>query len=387
MKVAEARIYAYNLDSAKAKVAKINRRAKKLGLEPLEMVIGPEEVVKERVCVDPFFMITREVVNVYRHVEIHGEIPVIPGGWELIGLIEHDSLNILKTVPGKEIPEFFYDRTVCDHCNTNRTRNKTIIVKNTEGEYKQVGTTCVQSYLGINPNTLLYFMESKDFFEEYNGHHKEQETFDILDFTDVAVAVINEFGWKSRSEVYNSGGYATADRIIDFYNPYSKEGAEVRKILKGKINDETKEYARKALEWVATVDKNTDYFFNLKKMVECGIVPVKGAGFAASIIPAYYREVVNKKEEKISEWQGEVGKKITAEVKFVGEFSFDSYYGVTLIKRFLDKDGNIFVWFTKSVSDDFEEDKIYTITGTVKKHDLYKEKKQTVLSRVKEVKK
>lgn len=376
-----ATIKAWDVKKVEEKVEKLNRRAKKLGLEPLTIQVGHEVVKEEKVCVDDYMGIYRTVVNVYRDVEIHGELPVIPGGWKLVGIIEHDSLGIVKTIPGEEIPEFYYDREVCDHCGVNRFRNKTIIVKNTDGEYKQVGTTCVESYLGINPNTLLFFMEigAKD-FDEDGGAARVPVTYHLEDFTQVTIAIIKQYGWVSRSQVYNEGGYATADAVMDYYNYASKSGEKIRKEIT--ITDEIVKEADACLEWVKNVEKTGDYFFNVKRIVEAGYVPQKGVGIAASIYPCYLKTTITKKEEKVSNWQGEVGKKIKVEVTFSGEFSFESTYGVTYVKRFADKDGNIFVWFTTS-HNGFETDKTYTIQGTVKKHDAYNDKLQTVLSRVK----
>jgi len=376
-----ATIKSWDVKKVEEKVEKLNRRAKKLGLEPLTVEVGHKVVKEEKVCIDDYMGIYRTVVNVYQDVEIHGELPVIPGGWKLVGVIEHDSLGLVKTVPGEENPEFYYDRQVCDHCGVNRFRNKTIIVKNNDGEYKQVGTTCVESYLGINPNTLLFFMEigSKD-FEENGGVGRVPETYHLQDFTQVAIAIIKQYGWVSMSQVYNQGGYATADAVMDYYNYASKSGAELRKNVE--ITPEVVKEATACLEWVGTVEKTGDYFFNVKRIVEAGYVPSKGVGIAASIYPCYLKATIAKKEEKESKHQGEVGKKIKVEVTFVGEFSFEGSYGVTYCKRFVDKDGNIFVWFTTS-HNGFEVDKIYTITGTVKKHDAYNGKLQTVLNRVK----
>lgn len=378
-----ATIKAWDVKKVNEKVEKLNRRANRLGLEPLTIVVGPEVKKTEKVCVDDFMGIYRDVVNVYRDVEIHGELPVIPGGWKLIGVIEHDSLGIVKTVPGEEIPEFYYDRTVCDHCGVNRFRNKTIIVKNEDGEYKQVGTTCVESYLGINPNTLLFFMEigQKD-FDEFGGVGRNPINYHLVDFTQVAIAIIKEYGWVSRGQVYNNGGYATADTIMDYYNPYSKSGEKIRKTIT--ITPEIVQEAADALKWVKEYEGKGDYVFNVKRIVDAGYVPEKGVGIAASIYPFYLKNTIAKKTEKVSNWQGEVGKKIKAEVVFVGETSFEGYYGVNYVKRFVDATGNIYVWFTTS-RNGFQVDETYTITGTVKKHDEFNGKKQTILNRVKNV--
>jgi hypothetical protein len=255
-------------------------------------------------------------------------------------------------------------------------------VKNEAGEVIQVGTTCVKDFLGINPASLLYFFElgTKDLEDREGGGVGYVELYNLEDFLVKTAGIIKTYGWLSRGKAQAEGGQSTADAVLDYYNAKSTSGRKMREEVE--IGDTEKEIAEKAIQWVKDNTDKSEYIFNLKQIVEFGAVPVKSVGFAASIIPAYIKTTIEKKEEKVSNWQGEVGKKIKVEVTFSGEFSFESYYGVTFVKRFADKDGNIFVWFTTS-SNGFEVDKTYTIQGTVKKHDAYNEKLQTVITRVK----
>jgi len=382
--VAEGKVY--NVNYVREKVDAVNKRAKKLGLAPLVLDVGSDIIEEKKIRIDDFLDLYRTVTYIANEVKIHGEIPVIPGGWNLIGVIEHSPINFVKTVPGEEIPEIYFERCVCDHCRTERLRNKTIIVRNESGEYKQVGTTCVKDFLGINPNTLLYALElsEKDFFEE-GGLSREEVSYKLEDYLEVCHAITQKLGWTSRTKSYETGAPATVDHVSDFYNPHSKSGAELRRDLGEYFTEETKQLVKDAIKWVETTHKDGDYFFNLKQLVNFGYVPVKSMALAASLMPVYVREMIKLKEEASkpeSNWIGSVDSKIEVEAKFVGEFTFDSYYGVVYVKRFVDTSGNLIVWFTTS-SNGFEVDKTYKIKGTVKKHDEYKGKKQTVLSRVK----
>lgn len=87
-----------------------------------------------------------------------------------------------------------------------------------------------------------------------------------------------------------------------------------------------------------------------------------------------------------SEYIGNIGDVIVAEVKLVSVHTFEThftYYGETnYIFKFADILGNTIVWKTASYQD-IEEGKTYKIKGRVKEHSEYKGDKQTVLMRCK----
>lgn len=86
-----------------------------------------------------------------------------------------------------------------------------------------------------------------------------------------------------------------------------------------------------------------------------------------------------------SEYVGEVGKKIEAEVVFEKKIVFEThytYYGETNYILKFKANGNVLVWKTGSWQE-LEEGKTYKVKGTVKEQTEYKGEKQTVLTRCK----
>lgn len=131
-----------------AKVAKLNKRAKKLGLEPLEIsvVSAPREVktvnAEKRVVV-------KRVVD----VSISGEIPKLPD-YSFVGKVERvgneeDEL-IHSVVDGSKLDPLTVTKGIaCDHCKASRSRNKSFIVRSDNtGEEILVGSTCVKDFAG-----------------------------------------------------------------------------------------------------------------------------------------------------------------------------------------------------------------------------------------------
>jgi hypothetical protein len=108
-----------------------------------------------------------------------------------------------------------------------------------------------------------------------------------------------------------------------------------------------------------------------------------------------YKELLSLVQSKLpkeykpaSEYVGEVGERLTAEVTFNKVFSFERQafrgWGTEWVHiyKFTDEDGNVYVWNTTAYAD-VEEGKSYSLTGTVAKHDDYKGEKQTELKRCK----
>ena len=86
-------------------------------------------------------------------------------------------------------------------------------------------------------------------------------------------------------------------------------------------------------------------------------------------------------EESCSEYQGEIGEKITVQVEVTGNHPYEGRYGTGVVHTFEDENGNVYVWTTSSKS--IEVGNVITLTGTVKDHTEYRNVKQTVLTRCK----
>ena len=91
----------------------------------------------------------------------------------------------------------------------------------------------------------------------------------------------------------------------------------------------------------------------------------------------------SEEEETISEWIGEVGDKIKMlPVKLMGVYGFNGRYGYSQVVKFKDEEGNVLTWFT-AVNIPVEVGSDCLLSGTIKKHDQYKEEKTTILTRCK----
>ncbi|HTW80290.1 MAG TPA: UvrD-helicase domain-containing protein [Terracidiphilus sp.] len=79
--------------------------------------------------------------------------PMRAGKWELIGVVSKREGKLVTDQVGAEtVPNAYLDDPEkCEHCNTRRHRNETYILKNDDGGYKQVGSSCLHEFLGDKP--------------------------------------------------------------------------------------------------------------------------------------------------------------------------------------------------------------------------------------------
>jgi|WetSurMetagenome_2_1015567.scaffolds.fasta_scaffold01001_3 hypothetical protein len=384
-------VHKSNLDQVKAVVDKLNKRAKKLGLEPLTLEIGAEKIFE-----DEFFR-----TDISYEVTITGESPVI-NGWKLVAVLNHfldkensNYINLIRTVPGEHLPEKYRSTTpYCDHCGHNRFRKDTFVVVHEDGTFKQVGSSCVADFLGHkNPKALLEWAKFpkifEDGFHEWGQPSEYYAEYTVSSFLTMTSAVLRHKAWVSSAKSRETGEIATFVEVLDQFSLKIKTEDKIETI------EEDKLLADGAVAWIKSLPeeeiRKNDYLYNCLVVLNTGIVNDKTFAITASIIPSYKRflaQQIETQNKKPSNHFGSVGQKVEINVKFLyrNEYAKDRYSRydseIGYIYRFVDEDGNIFIWFTGLVFD-FEKDQKLVVKGTVKAHGEYKSVKQTVLTRCK----
>jgi hypothetical protein len=320
--------------------------------------------------------------------------PVVLDGWSFLASIEGTPAgNIIHSIrTDVEVPERYRTASdYCEHCHSNRSRNRLYIVMDKDGNTKQIGSTCIRSYLGIDPTVLVQHAEwlqeivdatGDDDYENWGREHVSY-TIPTTDFLALALAVSNKYGYVSGKMVYEGyQGSTTAYRAEDIYwTPFNKLTSEEKELMNSL--SEYKEEVEKMVEWVkALPEPRNDYQHNLYTIIMAGYVAPKSAGLAASLLPTYRRamEQLREREARVaSEWLGEEGKRIPIKARVLSIIDSEGYYGVTYIHRMITEAGNALTWFSSSAR--LEEGAWYVGKGTIKKHEMYKNQKQTVISR------
>jgi hypothetical protein len=375
-------IHESNFAELQSKIDKINRRAEKLGVEPLTLVTL-DSFVDEHKGPDGEPIFYKKLT-----VAIEGGIVKL-NGWHFAATIQHTTEgNIVRSVPnaGDEIDYLPYREVepYCAHCKTIRHRIDTYLVANEEGEVKQVGSNCLKDFLGHDPRGALamatYLSDLDDYIEseKSEGFGGGAIVYKIEDYLSWVAQEIRTHGWLSRGKARIEGDIATADAAEQARWNYYKNKLGVLP------SDADLEMAEKALEWAREIpaDVQSDYLYNLRVATSRDYITHREFGLVASAIAAYAREVEKKmvaeREKVVSEFQGEVGKRQEFVLTVERIIYSDGAYGVTFITKLVDEQGNIFTWFA---SNELEQGKTYTIKATVKKHEEYRGVKQTVITR------
>lgn len=372
-------IVADNLSLAQAKIEKMNKRARKLGVPELVLTVveGSEQFIKDGN--DTFKKID---------VTLTGETVKL-AGWHFAATIQHtEDGNIVRSVPGQDIDTMPY-RTVeplCEHCNQLRRRNDTYIVVNDEGETKQVGSSCLRDFLGVDPASALWMAQflidlDAEFESEWNeGGGRATNYMNIKDYLAWVSASIRNSGWMSRSKARWSGELATADDAMSVWDwkgkgprPYTPDEKDV-------------ETAEKALEWIRSMENAAetanDYIYNLYVSTKQNYITWRETGLVASLVQAYSRqmeqEIQARKEAAVSEWVGEIKQRREFTLTVESVRYNDGMYGVTYQTKMVDADGNVFMWWA---SKELDQGETYTGKATVKDHTEYNGVKQTVINR------
>jgi len=398
-------IHESKLPRIRDRIKKLNNKARKLNCPEMKIIIDPEPTyIKEKptsINNEPASTVPKKLR--FFNVKVEGATPIIDG-WEFVGIILDDGLTttIHKHPEASITPDLvkFYTKRekTCDHCNHNRYRKDTYLVKKVDsGEMKQVGSGCIRDFLGHIP--LKRFLEFYELMGEYEEEPIREERgikpeyFESTKWIMANVAhFTRKYGWVSKEKAAEKNKLSTSDRV---YNNLWERNPEYYE----KPDKEMEEIGIKALQYVlneilprmriykSTFDEYLDSLDNLiPSALNDGVINVRNIGYFIPLVMMMdndIRRIENKKLEKeTSEYVGQPGERKERELTFYDSFGFDSSWGYTNVYRFKDANKNLWIWMTGNHKD-FEKDKIYKIVGTIKRHQEYKGVKQNLLTRCK----
>ena len=309
--------------------------------------------------------------------------PVKLAGWKLISKIDFSGGRpVVSVVPGETF-RFTRrkDKDGCDHCKHNRRRVTCYTVEDIAGNRKQIGSRCVKDFLGHDPRNILKYSEimfdmidgfSEEGFGSGIPHH---ETLDH--YLTYVACVIRLDGYRSRTRF----DYATADQALDIMRD-TKDHLRWEKEISPTMKDSAK-IAKQAIAFCKKIKPDSSFLDNIKNIAINGAFLQKQMGFAAYIVQHF---LVNKPDDSPDNgFFGTVGireKSITAKVEDVRGFS--GAYGNGRIIKFRTDDNKLLVWFATS-GIDVVPGREYTFSASVKSHETYREKSQTIITRLKKL--
>lgn len=357
-----------------AALAKMNKRAVRLGCESLRIVSSTPATVE---IDDIKFPALR--------VEVEGLMPSFEG-WDFAASVEalDSGKNIFHGPLTSSIPAAYTQSGhSCEHCGHNRKRNASFILRNGDS-FKQVGSTCINDFLGGNRLPVFAFVRnSRELLGEFesfsNAHISEVGVVAILT---AAAATIRTKGFVKKTGYdvsYNDGPVPTAMLVDSFLTDVRNP-----KRFIAPITDEDEVKAESVREWLVNHENTqSEYLQKLIDLAAATRVQRRNIGILASSVAAYDREMERKTQALASPSNhvGTVGKREHFTLEFVKVKVLPDYgFGCSNLYTFQDTKGNTVKWKTAG---QFEFSGTVKLVGTVKKHGEWNGVKETELTRCK----
>ena len=408
------------------KIATYNRRAVKLGQEPLSTSSLGIHVVKKTKTNEISGQKTTTVTE-HAVLLVVGKLPRIEG-WTFLGAIDRlptesgGDVALVRSAPGAVIPKSEIDRPLgtCDHCKTNRKRQTTYVLKSdANGETQQVGSSCVADFIrSTSAAVLSLYGELREICEMGGDPDEDCEErgprgkvyFHLDEVLTAAIATIKLNGWLSATKAKESFDFTPSTKTLvsgwlykgPLSNPTEKERKEREEMSAEVAAAVASGEVEAAIAWCAALTDDevykgdSNYLLNLRTLAQAGLVPDKGIGIAVSIIPTY-RRAIGKEIERKARAEVNASSVFVGQVKERREFvavlewfrEFDGQYGVTTLYKFrttaedASGAGNVLVWFASTSLGDDEviQGSTFKLKGTIKKHEDRDGVKQTVITR------
>lgn len=392
-----------NRKAFETEIARLNRRAVKVGFEPLAFeFLRNVETTQRRTVVttldgDSEERVTKVPVTVaeYRLTlpdadqfkwELAASITPVDGGKHFV----ESRVKNFDVTPWESS-----DPCRCQHCNTNRHRSLTYVIRNRETEQLlQVGRNCFADYVGQEGLLKLEFcahlfsvfnLDAEDsMWPDASGGKVEVISLRrVIAFAE-ALAVC-EGGWRNNKhdqfgELVSEGTHRVAAR-------YARQNdSGLAKLAESEaIQNATGIILSHLQSLVASADD--EFGAALQYLSGFEFIPAKKASLAAyagEFLRNLNRRAALEIRKATMKHVGTVGKREKfSNLVCEKVVTFDSAFGTCHIHIFADESGNALVWKTNQcVASQGEK---LNLKATVKEHSDYKGVPQTILSRCKVV--
>lgn len=394
----------YLLGEAVARIEKANKRAERSGIpQRITYSIDKRWMKEVRGGAGGAGLTTYD-----EHVQITLNVPTLQhNGWTFAGTMtwegpDRDTL-ITRLAPGAVLqhrPEARH----CDVCHAKRDRRDTYVVQNAAtGEERQVGSNCLEQFMGIKPQGLwllgwdpeLGDLDQEDTDPEAPGRGGPRDTHaNIADALALTVALARTRGFTSRKQEQDDlqgRRLATASVVTNvMFGDGNMLGEDRRGVIDLMNTEDVIAEASALRDFAATLDGDTEYVLNLRAAAANDYISAKNLPLLVSAYAAKARNDDRRREQAEqatagadSQHLGEKKGKIPAtDARVTATRIIDGDYGPTTLITMITTDGNVVKWFASGHKDEEVGDEI-SISGTVKEHGEFRSVKETVLTRAK----
>lgn len=296
------------------------------------------------------------------------------GNYSVIAIINHmNGGNVVANLTDRRDSNWIHLPPKCEHCGSNHDRKVTFIVADENGNTKQVGSSCLKDYCGIDPRMAGMSKELQDLvidefdLETYYLTHNAAPAWDTAKVFALAVKRVAEAGYVKSTETGSNKGW-----IIEH--------------MDDELEDEEMEAGKKIIDQLTTMNANAAEASGLNEARTLALQPyfkkLPMVGYIAYAPVALKRTEKHTEQSANTSYVGNVGDKVTiATTDFTLRTSWENAYGaITYLYVFHDDKGNEIIW---KASKSVKASGSAIVTGTVKEHKTYNNMLQTVLTRCK----
>lgn len=371
-------------EAFEACLQKLEQRARRLKIEPLVSVFVGGEIQKKldsegcyhNVMVYSFDVETRLIK--LGDYQFHGSVhrSVDPDGVAVFTTKSRD----------EEAGAYLSANTVtrCDHCNTNRVRNDSFLLrKGTEGKYILVGSTCVKDFTGHSPKGVEFHLDVSEQLEEAcRGGMVHATHHSMFDFVEAAyVTIMKDNRFVSSKMVEDQPELTpTWSTVLTLLAPANRnEGDYVNNLRK---DLETAQVDVQAIvNYIKALPETSDYNRNLLALMKSDYIEIRRypAALVASAVWGFIKASLPKVPKVESVHVGTVNQRTEFTLTLNDVNWYEGQFGWSGFHKFTDEAGNAFEWKTSNSPCSVGE--TVKMKATVKEHTTYNGKKITVIAR------
>lgn len=378
----------------RAGVATLNKRATKLGLQPVKLVVigEPRSIVYTEVLPaeyqEPYAVIPKTIERHVLVVDVRfdGEAPRV-GGFTFVARLDHqEGGNLVLRAPGVEtdLDGWRLTGSRCQHCGLDRKRSATFLLQNEQGALIQVGKSCLEDYTGstnIASAVELFkcwqeILVGMDEGGEYGFGGSWQPDVTPVEYVAAAVSSIRRRGFhKSGTEnsTRSECDFLTGPCPQDKGRRGDKEMVEAWK--KGQPSDAQREEAAVILAWTVASKDSTDYMHNARIAAAARVLIARTEGLLASL-PVAYDKAQGIERERLTRpaagpHVGAIGERLTTQVTVRLHRGYENDFGRGVMILMFDENNSAIKTFSSGrvLKDQENFDGQWHLRAVVKKHD------------------
>ena len=331
---------------------------------------------------------------------VHIRYPIVKlGDWRVVGLMEllEDSPTALAfrvgdlEADGRELSERSRQPLRCEHCRVSRGRKSVYLLRDPDGAYKQVGSTCLQDFTGIDPSAALWFAQMSSLVrlcegeaEEFAGRSRSNAVYTKQYLADV-LFLVDRFGFVSTKKAQEEFCEPTYSGAIELQAYLERSPERHAEYLADRDSNDAR--AAEVLQWMLAKTEESDFDRNAKLILAREVIKrePRHLAIAAAVVAVYARAKAEKVEaSRPSDWVGQPGQKLEAMLQVDRVVEIPNHFSRASRFMLLLKDqlGNVLKWTTTAAPRALVAgDPVpFRARFKVAEHDVYKERRQTIVT-------